>query len=302
MADILESIDDFDDDEFETDEFDDEAEEVLTGELVEADGFDLEDYEMNERQAKEITEAIRSTAIAVFVLISEAHKHKAHKALGYSTWAEYVKEEFDMTASRSYQLLDFGKAVEMIETAVPEGTNVKLTEAQARDIKRELPKITEQLQEETAGMSPEDAAARAEELIEEQREELKQQKEEEKADKTKEKALEDAEEEGYRAGLEAAADAMLEADNANGMTDVADDGFIEVDIDGDEDAEAISPEVSMHLYNFFNMLSSVTSFPAPEEFVKFIPESRAEEVDNYLLEAASWINRIQTIWELRNKD
>lgn len=297
MSDILDSLDDLDDDDFELEELEDDSE-VLHGEIVETEDFDLENYEMNERQAKEITEAIRSAATATFILVAEAHKHKAWKALGYDTWAAYVKEEFDITASRSYQLLDLSKAVEMIEEATPEGTQIKLTEAQARDIKRELPKITEQIREETSGMSPEDAAARAAELIEESREEIKAQKEEEKAIKEKAAREEEDELEERQAELESQADALLEADRPDGITDMADDGFLEVDLEGDGDS-SLSQEDSMHLYNFFNGLSSIVSLPEPDEFINIIPESRAEEINTQLIEVASWLNRLQTLWELR---
>lgn len=79
MSDILDSLDDLDDDDFELEELEDDSE-VLHGEIVETEDFDLENYEMNERQAKEITEAIRSAATATFILVAEAHKHKAWKA------------------------------------------------------------------------------------------------------------------------------------------------------------------------------------------------------------------------------
>lgn len=295
MTDILDTLDELDD-EFEDDEdFDGGA---VEGELVEYDSdLDLEDYEYNERQATELTEAIRATGSALFILIAQAHKHKAHKALGYSRWEDYVREEFDISARHSYQLLDLNKAVEMIESAVPDGTEIKLTEAQARDIKRELPRITEQLREETAEMSPEDAAARAQEFIEEQRNELKEQKrDEEKAQAEKQKAVEEAEEDGYRAGLEAAADAMLESDRPDGMTDSADNGLLDVEVEGEMEA---SQEDSMHIYNFFNMLQSITNLPDPEEFVNIVPEGRIDEVNEKLLAAAAWINSFHTVWELR---
>lgn len=294
MTDILDTIEELDDDDFEY--VDDEVDSV-EGEVVNSD--DVDDYEMNERQAQEITEAIRSAATATYILLAQAHKHKAYKALGYDTWADYINEEFDMSAQRSYQLLDLSRAIELIEDSTPEGTEVKLTEAQARDIKRELPKITEQIKEETKGLSPEDAAEVAESIIEDARE---QKKAEEKAAKEKAKALEDAETEGYQAGLEAAADAMLEADRPDGMTDIADDGLIEVDVDGLGTEDAVSPEDSMNLYNFFNMLTSISSLPEPDDFIEIVPSSRFEEINNQLMEATAWLNRFATLYELRQED
>lgn len=300
MTDILDTLDDLGDD-FEdvsaVDSGDDSESTVLEGELIEFDDeSSLEDYEMNEDQAREVTDAIRSAAAATYVLLRTAHQHKAHKALGYDTWEDYVRAEFDMSAQRSYQLLHLDKVVGMIEGATPEGTEVKLTEKQARDIKRELPRITERIHDETLEMSPEDAAARAEEILREEQAEVKaQQKAEKKAQEAKEKAAEDADREEHEQSLENAADALLEADRPEGMTGSADDGLLEMEVEGGEDES----DSSVDLYNFFNILSSLGSMPAPDEFVNKIPESRKDEVDEQLMEATAWLNRLVTLWEMR---
>lgn len=280
MGDILDSLDEINDDFDLTDE--------------ELEPLSEDDYEMSEDEAHNITDAIKSSATATYILLAQAHQHKAWKALGYSTWADYVKEEFDISASRSYQLLDLSKAVAMLESATPEGTAVKLTEAQARDIKRELPNITEQIKEETKDLSPEDASEEVDRIIDEIRE---QNKLEDKEAEKKQKESEEKEEEERMEELEAQADAILEADSPSELTDSADDGLVEPDVDGSDD---ISPEDSMNIYNFFNVLSTVNTLPEPDDFVNAIPSSRADEVNQMLLESVAWFNRFQTLWELKN--
>lgn len=303
MTDILDTIDDFDYEDFDESDFDDEA---LEGEVIENSEVALIS-EMSEDEAHEITDAIRATATATYVLLARAHEGKAYKALGYETWAEYVKNEFDMSTQRSYQLLDLSKAVAMIESVTPEGTEVRLTEAQARDIKRELPRITEIIEEETEGMEPEDASETVDRLIEEMRD---AKREEAKRQEELEASLAENDEEARNDALETAADALLaaedevdtlNADSPEGMTSSADDGLVEMDVDGDVDA-GFNPESTMFIYNFFNMISGVTDLPAPEEMVNIIPESRADEVEEHLLEATSWLNRFQTLWEIRNDE
>jgi hypothetical protein len=287
LTDILDSLEELDAElDFDDADFESEVEHI-TGVLV--DETDV----MNVEEATEITNAIRSTAMATYVLLSEAHRRDAHRALGYSTWADYVREEFDMSAQRSYQLLDLSRAVEMLESAVPDGVEIRLTEAQARDIKRELPRITEQIEESTKDLSPEDAQDVVDGLIDEMREQKKLEK---KAEQEKAEADADAEDEEYQKGLEAAADALLDADRPEGMTDIADDGLIEMDIDGDD---ALSPEDTMSLYNFFNVLTSVSTLPTPDEFIEIVPQSRVEEINDQLIEVTGWLNRFQTLWELR---
>ena len=238
MADILDTLDDLDED-FALDEEDFETSLVLVeeGELLE------EDYEMSHEEAQNITDAIRSAATATWVLLTKAHQFKAYKALGYETWADYVKTEFEISSQRSYQLLDLGKAVAMIEAVTPEGTIVQITEAQARDIKRELPAITEKIADETRGKTPEEASEDVDRIIDEIRE---QKKADDKEAEKRAKAAEEAEQEGYQRGLEAAADALLEADRPDGMTDIADDGLVEMDVAGGGN-DNLSPEDSMNL-------------------------------------------------------
>lgn len=290
MADILDTLADLEDEEFESDLLPTLEVKQESKELYFDDNGDL-----SEERAREITEAIRSAATVTFILLAQAHEHNAHKALGYETWAEYVQGEFDMSAQRSYQLLDLSKVVNEIETVTPEGTTVKITEAQARDIKRELPRVTENIRD--AIDEGEDPDAAVQRVINDIRD---QKKADDKAIAEKTKALEDAQREGYESGLENAADSLLEADRPDGLTNRADGDFIEVEVAGDGAGE-LSPEDSMNLYNFFNVLSGLSSLPEPDDFVQVVPKARAEEIENQLLEAVSWLNRFQTLWELREE-
>jgi hypothetical protein len=51
-------------------------------------------------------EGILDQIYEVHQLILEAHDRKAWQALGYPTWQQYVKKEFNLSRSRSYGLLD----------------------------------------------------------------------------------------------------------------------------------------------------------------------------------------------------
>lgn len=150
--------------------------------LVEVDKNDnviehVDSVDMNEQQAREITESIKAASVAVYVLIAKAHEGKAYKALGYSSFEEYVNTEFDLSRNRAYQLLNLSNTIKAIESVTPEGTEVKLTEIQARDIKRELPKITERIKEETSGYDKDDSEDIVQSIIEEERGNIKQEKE-----------------------------------------------------------------------------------------------------------------------------
>lgn len=287
MSDILDSIDDILDGETDED--------LVSGEILDdeldSEDFDLENIEaaaMDSDEAQEITEAIRASATATYILLAQAHAGKAYKALGYKTWADYVNEEFEISSSRSYQLLDLSKAVKMIEEAAPEGTPVKLTEAQARGIKKELPKITEQIKEATKDKSPSEAAEMIDEIIDEARE---QRKADEKVSKEKQEKIDEAAEDGYRAGLEAAADAFLE-ENSNNFKD--EDDSEDSSLEG---GATITAQDSMDIYNFLSVLTGVTSLPEPEKLLSIIPEERITEIGNQLDEAVKWFTNFKTVWD-----
>lgn len=297
MSDILDSIDDLRDEDLELElegtvvhHEPELAEDEIDSDLV---LDEIASPNMDESEAREITEAIRSAATATYLLLAQAHAGKAYKALGYETWKDYVHEEFEISTQRSYQLLDYSKTIQMLESVTPEGTQIKLTEAQARGIKKELPKITEQVAEETRGRTPEEAEETVDRIVEDIRE---QKKADEKVLAQKQKELEEAERDGFHSGLEAAADAMLEADGPGQMGSSADDEFLEVEVSGD--GSSLSANDSMALYNFFNILTGATSLPEPDDFIKIIPESRFDEIENQLLETTGWFNRFQTIWEM----
>lgn len=278
MTDILDFINDEDDDL-------EELEEVI--------GTEVELYEdqMSEARAQEITEAIRATASVTFALLAQAHQHKAHKALGYDTWEEYVRHEFDMSAQRSYQLLDLHKVIAEIETVVPDGTTIKLTEAQARDIKRELPRLTEEVERAVEdGEDPEDAVNRVVDEIRTERG-----KDDADGGEAKKEALDSAKQEGYQSGLEAAADALLEEAAGESAT-LEDEGGT-----GDSVAD-LSSDDGVDVYNFFNVLAGVKSLPEPDDFISVIPASRRDDVTEDLTTAVEWINRFSTLWEIENED
>lgn len=144
---------------------------------------------MSERNAKELTEAIKSCATATWVLVKKAHDGKAWKSLGYDTWEAYVSTEFSMSASRSYQLINQAEVIEQLEQAAPAGTKLMLTEAQTRDIRSVLPKITEKVKNIEADNAA-TAAEQINQIIKQERESIKndnQYSEDDKKSKKKDK-------------------------------------------------------------------------------------------------------------------
>ena len=91
---------------------------MSTAVLVAPPGEVGEDLEpMTEAQARKITERIRKGLEGVWAMMLEAYEHKAHHALGYETWEDYVKAEFQMSRGESYRHIDVGRTVRAIASA-----------------------------------------------------------------------------------------------------------------------------------------------------------------------------------------
>lgn len=96
-------------------------------------------------QAEDHTCKITATAKQLCMLITEAHEGKAHTALGYATWGEYVADRLDISRSRSYQLLAKGRLAMMsagvvglpvstVVDTVPEGASRGIGTDQLRQV------------------------------------------------------------------------------------------------------------------------------------------------------------------------
>lgn len=289
MPDILDSLDDL---------YDDDSTDFTNSDLVlDEDGKVLEEVDtlddsMSKEQAEEITEAIKSTLTATYVLLQRAYKGNAFKAMGYETWKEYIAGEFDFTVQRSYQLLDQARVVDAITESAPEGFEASITEAQARDIKRELPKITERIKEKTAGKTPEESGEIIDDIIEDTRE---QKREEEKAIKDKEDRQAEQEQQERYDQLENDADDFL--DSHGGLNDTPEDYSDSENYLGDSDD--LSPRDSASIYNFFNIVSSFETLPDAEKMVGLIPDSEADTVEKNIAKIHTWFDEFEKAWRDR---
>lgn len=111
-------------------------------------------------EAEWLTARIKAYVGQSWRLLVIAYKRNAHKALGYKSWEGYVGDEFGISRSRAYQLLDRAYVIGEIEAAVAEVVEVPgdvstdvdtsaldsvISEAAARDLKSQLPDVTEKI-------------------------------------------------------------------------------------------------------------------------------------------------------------
>jgi len=267
-------------DEDFVDDFDGEgAEVVLSG------GAQLDTTPLNNEQARQLTDSIRNASEVLWMLIAKAHSGKAWQALGYSSWGDYVKEEFDMSRSRAYQILDQARVIQAIEAAVPEGTPVSpISEAVARDLKDVLEDIVPTIRERTEGLEPNEAAAVLEEIVEEQRDRIREQRD---------AAAEAADDEEY--GDYDGPYTGGGSGNKPNLPPVYDD------LD-DIDVTKIRRNVNA-AHDIYSSLSAMASLPDElDEVVSIIPEERHAQIDANLDKAAANLARFTELWRGRDDE
>lgn len=106
--------------------------------------------------ARHLTDAIRITSSALHVLVHRAHTGRAHLALGYERWADYVATEFDMSRARSYQLLGQYAVITALSDVVGEDVSEVISEKVARDVRPHLAAIVTQVENRSQGLEDRD--------------------------------------------------------------------------------------------------------------------------------------------------
>lgn len=88
---------------------------------------------LSEKAARKLTDDIKRTADNLSDKLVQAYDGRAWSALGYTSWRDYAADEFDMSQSRAYQLLDMGRVMQALESA---GSTIveRPNEAQAREL------------------------------------------------------------------------------------------------------------------------------------------------------------------------
>ena len=279
---------------------------------------------LSDSEAKELTDEItaymRRASEKIHELVARAHAGKAHIALGYATWSDYVTGELDMSVSRSYQLINLNRVISAFDEALPDGASVELTEAVARDVHRDLDAIAGRIREETAGLDADDAAARAGEIVEEERARIRDSRASEKAEPVGNyptpvvPADDVVDGDGYvgvsstvpvEVGseddwenvsmLDDAADKLLERAGVDPETGEYKGGRAPSSgsDDGSRDSNGGDPRVEV-LSAFLAAADIVEGLPEPDVFAvaaDFLGEGEFRELRDRVLACASWMNR-----------
>lgn len=293
-----------DDEEGFTADFEDSGSTALAvndegaGELIEAPALSVE-------EATELTEHIRSTADVLYVLVARAHAGKAHVALGYANFAEYVKAEFNISRSRAYQFLNQASVIAAIEDATPEGTHFRLSEAAARDLKNYVEELAPAIREATEGLGSNEAGKVVESMVGEYRDKLKDEKSK-AADDSFDADLDmnfDLDDIDYDApsfdgegggGGGSQFDDMDNFDNLDDFDSATGSTSSDPSIDIEE-ASVFRTKLE-NVYAFYAALNSLEKMPPAEEIIDSIQESRRSHLNASIPKAKAWLDSIYDSW------
>lgn len=280
------------------------------------DGVHISDTPLSKSQAEDLTRSIRDAAEVIWVLIARAHAGKAWKALGYDSWAEYVQEEFNMSRSRSYQLLDQAKVISAVTNALPEGSEIAVTESSARELKYVIQEAVPEIREKTKGLEPEEAVKVTQEIL------ARYKKEQEEAEqKSSEKVEEPASVEPVDQNLSSEDINSQAEDLSTGAspaideesTDALDSEVVETvepPVPATPPPPAIDPEELARIrknvnaaHDIYSALAALASLPDNlDEVINIIPTERGMIINKNLPTAIDNLSTFRDKWLAANKE
>jgi hypothetical protein len=122
-----------------------------------------------EGAARDLTDRIKIAVIRFCSLLLEAHERRAWVALGYPSWESYIRTEFHLSRSRSYEILDHGRVLRALEAATGVSGIPDISPYAAAQIKPYLVEVTESIRARTSGAPPSTVAQVARQVVSEVR-------------------------------------------------------------------------------------------------------------------------------------
>lgn len=281
---------------------DEEVEVVSNGEearelLAKGENLTIDD-------AQNITQAIRSTSEALWWLLYVAHSTKSYQQEGYKTWKSYIEDNMTISLSTANALVTQGTVIDAITSSAPEGVNVHFTQAQSRDLKKVLDKVSATISEQTKDKTPEEAEEIIEEIVSENLQAIKEEKEALKAQKA---AEEQRRLEAEQMAYESAADQIIAQAQAQKAGDATQDEEPEAEsyeYTLDEDDDEQEPQYQLNrkaviLRDLYSTISKSEALPTAKEALEVIPQERIGKTHTELSELEQKIHDIRVALEER---
>jgi hypothetical protein len=108
---------------------------------------------LTENEARTLTRLIRERSSDLSILLLTAHKGRAWLALGYRSWEQYVRTEFSLSRSRSYELVDHGRVLQELRAETDLSAIADITPYDARRVKSRLAEVIDTIRAGVAASS-----------------------------------------------------------------------------------------------------------------------------------------------------
>lgn len=281
-----------------------EIEVVSNGENSDAVELYYKGKELTADDGAKLTKAISATSEALWKLLYIAHSTEVYKKQGFKTWKDYIDKNFSISRSAANALVTQGAVIEGITQAAPEGVDIHITQAQARDLKKVIEEVATVVAERTAGKSPEEAEEIIRETVDEKLEEINAQKEAEKAKKAEEQKKLETEQQMYE---DAATEIIRQAEAEHGMYTVegmeepSGEPEYEYSLDEEDDyaLEEVTERKATTLRNLYTTLSKASTLPDADEALEVIPQERINKTHAELSELEQKVHDILVAIESR---
>lgn len=281
-----------------------EIEVVSNGENSDAVELYYKGKELTADDGAKLTKAISATSEALWKLLYIAHSTEVYKKQGFKTWKDYIDKNFSISRSAANALVTQGAVIEGITQAAPEGVDIHITQAQARDLKKVIEEVATVVAERTAGKSPEEAEEIIRETVDEKLEEINAQKEAEKAKKAEEQKKLETEQQMYE---DAATEIIRQAEAEHGMYTVegmeepSSEPEYEYSLDEEDDytLEEVTERKATTLRNLYTTLSKASTLPDADEALEVIPQERINKTHAELSELEQKVHDILVAIESR---
>lgn len=126
-------------------------------------------HHLTQTEARDLTLQIKSGMCQVSSLILKAHDGRAWSALGYGSWATYVREEFGFSRSRSYELLEHGRVLQALAAAAGVSGIPDISPYAASQIRPYLGRLIREIRVQAEGQSEVEALQLVARLVADQR-------------------------------------------------------------------------------------------------------------------------------------
>lgn len=115
--------------------------------------------------ARELTDRIKSGLGHVSLLLLEAHDKKAWSPLGCKSWSHYVRSEFGISRSRSYELLDHARVLQAVTSAAQMSGIPDISPYASHEIRPRLGQLTAEIRAQSCGLPESRVQAIVAELV-----------------------------------------------------------------------------------------------------------------------------------------